>query len=78
MENLKFTELQPIYDKRKSFGHKALVIEQPNGDLGLISYSTLVATIIQGELTVNGDYPTTTKRHIIDFINQNVDKIKGA
>lgn len=57
----------PVMDgTRKSFCGKAKVIEHDNGDICLISYSTLVARIHNGNFEKLWDgYSATTMRHII-------------
>lgn len=40
------------------------------GTVSLISYSTLVATISNNWLTVNGLYSATTRRHIMAFVRE--------
>lgn len=66
--------LIPIYDTRKSFYEKALVIEYENY-IFLKSYNTLVAVIKKSNqklvLTENElFYTQTTLRHIKEFIKQ--------
>lgn len=63
-------ELEPIYDRRKSFYKKAFVIKEDDGTIRLISYTTEVATIKDGKLKINGFYSATTLRHIKEFIAQ--------
>lgn len=78
------TLLMPEHDSRKSFYGKARVSVNPiDGDLELVSYSTRVAVIHEGELDSNGEwkdepyaqvygtYSTTTLRHIKEFLLQN-------
>lgn len=63
-------ELNPIMDSRKSFYGKANV--EINGNTkALISYSTKVAEIEEGQLKVFGTYSATTLRHIKEFAYQN-------
>lgn len=64
---MKTFELLPI-DGRKSFGHKAIVIES-NGVATLRSYGTDVATIdLQTKEFVElGKYSQTTNRHVKAF-----------
>ena len=64
------TELRPRYDARKSFYGKALVIDDGEKTT-LRSYSTNVAEIRDGKVTVFGTYSMTTLRHIKDFLQQN-------
>lgn len=71
-------ELKPRYDRCKSFYGKTRVYRDDKGHLILMSYSTIVATIIDGiltsdgnpELKVNGYYSRTTARHINEFAQQ--------
>lgn len=71
-------DLEPQYDRRKSFYGKAKVYKDDKGHLLLMSYSTIVAEITDGIATedgrptvkVNGWYSTTTARHINDFLYQ--------
>ena len=60
----------PVMDRtRKSFYGKAKVIEHDNGDICLISYSTLVARIHNGNFEKLWDgYSATTMRHINSFL----------
>lgn len=68
----KVYELTAMYDSRKSFYGKAKVIDFENGVLELLSYNTIVAQIIDGELIWDslGSYSVTTNRHIREFIKQ--------
>lgn len=68
------TELQPIFDTRKSFYKKAHVITE-NDTITLISYSTKVAEIKDGKAKIFGTYSRTTVRHINDFLYQNGFKV---
>ena len=63
-------ELKAIYDHRKSFYKKAFIVRNADGTIELISYSTIVATIKNGVLHINGFYSATTLRHIKEFIEQ--------
>jgi len=71
-------ELEPQYDRRKSFYGKAKVYGDTTGHLLLMSYSTIVAEITDGIATedgrpsvkVNGWYSRTTARHINEFLYQ--------
>lgn len=63
-------ELEPIYDRRKSFYKKAFIIRNSDNSVDLLSYSTIVATIKDGKLHINGFYSNTTLRHIKEFISQ--------
>lgn len=65
------TQLQSRYSKEKSFYGKAKVINYSNGDKTLRSYTTDVAEIKNGKLTINGTYSDTTTRHIKEFAKQN-------
>lgn len=54
---------------RKSFYGKAKVIEHDNGDISLISYSTLVCRIHNGKFEKLCDgYSATTMRHVNSFL----------
>lgn len=71
-------ELQPQYDRRKSFYGKAKVYKDDKGHILLMSYSTIVAEITDGIATEDGKptvkvigyYSPTTARHINDFLYQ--------
>lgn len=71
-------ELKPQYDSAKSFYKKANVYRDDEGNLLLMSYTTIVARIQdaittedgQPKLIVNGWYSATTARHINEFIQQ--------
>ena len=52
------------HDSRKSFYRKAYEYTDLNGDIVLVSYSTRVAHIHEGQCHVNGLYSATTTRHI--------------
>lgn len=64
-------ELQAIYDSCKSFYKRANVYEMQNGDKYLVSYSTVVAKIVNVKAEIFGTYSVTTLRHIRDFLRQN-------
>ena len=72
------TYLEAIYDSRKSFYNKAVVIENEKGK-SLMSYNTVVARIIDKNngyiipayAEVYGIYSQTTLRHIKEFLKQN-------
>ena len=57
-------------DGRKSFYHKAVVIERENGDRELQSYNTIVCRVHNGnfERLWNG-YSATTMRHVNSFLD---------
>lgn len=62
-------DLPAINDRAKSFYGKAKVSEYNNGDVYLISYSTLVARIHNGKFEKLWDrYSATTMRHINSFL----------
>lgn len=63
-------ELKPVYDARKSFYNKAIVVINDNRKK-LLSYQTLVAVIEDGKAKINGTYSQTTLRHIKEFLKQN-------
>lgn len=67
---MKFYELKPKFDSRKSFYGKAHVVYE-NGEKNLYSYNTKVATIKNGKAKVIDTYSMTTTRHIKDFLKQN-------
>ena len=60
----------PVMDgTRKSFYGKAKVIEHDNGDISLISYSTLVCIIHNRKFEKLWDgYSATTMRHVNSFL----------
>jgi hypothetical protein len=62
-------ELEPIYSNVKSFYGKARVLRE-NDIIKLMSYSTIVATIENGQAHINGFYSATTTRHIKEFLQQ--------
>ena len=68
------TELQPIFDTRKSFYKKAYIIQE-NNKIVLLSYDTEVAEIQDGKAKIFDTYSPTTLRHIKDFLYQNGFKI---
>lgn len=63
--------LEPIYTDVKSFYNKATVIKYDNGDKELLSYTTKVAMVKEGEAEVYGTYSSTTLKHIKEFLRQN-------
>jgi len=71
-------ELQPQFDGRKSFYRKANVYGDDNGNLFLMSYTTIVAKITdklvmednEPNVEVYGYYSATTARHINEFLRQ--------
>ena len=70
---MKTFELQPQYINQKSYYGKARVVyDRSSSTYELISYATKVATYntFTGELILKGLYSQTTKKHIVDFINQ--------
>ena len=62
-------ELQPIYDRRKSFYGKAKLYLL-NNVVYLVSYSTIVAKVYDNFVQVFGWYSQTTSRHINEFLRQ--------
>lgn len=68
---MKYT-LNPNYDSRKSFYNKAIV-ECLNSIQTLYSYSTKVAEIENGKITLYSawDCSQTTLRHVKEFLRQN-------
>ena len=63
-------ELKPIYDRRKSFYKKAFIVRNADNSIDLLSYATIVATIKDGKLHINGFYSNTTLRNIKEFVEQ--------
>lgn len=79
MNNMEFLyELKPQFDNAKSFYKKANVYRDDKGKILLMSYSTIVAEIIdkaisdtnKTQLNIFGWYSMTTARHINEFIQQ--------
>lgn len=72
---MKKYELLPVYDKRKSFNHKATV-EEERGIKKLYSYNTLVCTLSNNDIILNDAvdqsllFSNTTLRHIKEFLKQ--------
>lgn len=68
----KVLELSTIYDNRKSFYGKAMVLEDTEGNTYLKSYDTIVLKLDkEGNLYDTwGDYSATTLRHQKEFIRQ--------
>lgn len=68
---MKFLELCPVYDSRKSFYGKAHIIILDDGTIQLQSYNTIVGEIknnIYNQLW--GGKSNTTTRHIKEFKKQ--------
>lgn len=66
---MKRYELTPT-NSRKSFYHKAEVIEKDNGDIELRSYDTIVARIRNGKFErLWSGYSATTMNHVNSFID---------
>lgn len=63
--------LDARYDSRKDFYGKATVEECADGTIQLTSYSTHVASIVDGKAEVYCWYSATTGRHIKEFLKQN-------
>ena len=71
-------ELEPRFDNRKSFYHKANVYKDNEGKILLMSYRTIVAELTdkmvsednKAHIKVNGYYSATTARHINEFLQQ--------
>ena len=66
-------ELQPIYEKVKSYYRKAHVMEEGNS-IKLYSYGTLIASIKDHKMEVVYDLEKitqTTLRHLKEFMQQN-------
>lgn len=79
MEKIEFLhDLEPHFDNAKSFYGKAKVYRNDKGSILLMSYSTIVAEVIdeavtddgQKQIKVHGHYSKTTARHINEFIQQ--------
>ncbi|AIX12544.1 hypothetical protein WRP3_041 [Lactococcus phage WRP3] len=68
------TELEPIFDTRKSFYKKAYTLTE-NDKIILLSYNTEVAEIRDGKAKIFDTYSPTTLRHIKEFLYQNGFKI---
>lgn len=72
-------ELKCIYDKRKSFGHKAMV--DVSGDEKILySYGLKVCTITKDNEAIYHDGAfgsQTTTRHINEFLKQNGIEFKN-
>lgn len=62
-------DLHPQFDSRKSFYGKARVLVQSNR-VDLVSYQTIVATIVDDVATIHDFYSATTTRHIKEFLLQ--------
>lgn len=62
-------ELEPIYTNQKSFYGKAKIVKLENVIM-LLSYDTIVATIQNGKLHIDGFYSKTTLKHIKEFLQQ--------
>lgn len=65
--------LPTIYDNRKSFYNKAIVIKDNNESVKLQSYETIVAEVWPTknfELKIYNCQSQTTPRHINEFIRQ--------
>jgi hypothetical protein len=70
LKSMEGVELEPVFDSRKSFYGKAVVIDC-EGVRYLKSYDTIVAQIEGDEAEIFGTYSPTTLRHIKDFLHQN-------
>ena len=68
---MRVVELEAIYDGRKSFYSKAMVVEHDDRS-ELYSYGTLVVTTRDGEFFLHDDanYSDTTRRHVREFMIQ--------
>lgn len=62
-------DLEPIYSNVKSFYGKAKVLRE-NGVIKLLSYDTIIATIENGKVHINGFYSQTSTRHLKEFLKQ--------
>lgn len=76
---MEFTELQAIYDGRKSFYGKAHLIESDE-KVELQSYDTIVATYHKNEnkFVLHDKYSQTTTRHQKEFASQLGIKFKNT
>lgn len=63
-------ELTAQYDHRKSFYGKAQIIDHGNGELELLSYSTVVSRCKDGKVEHLGKWSQTTSRHQREFERQ--------
>lgn len=63
-------ELSAIYDSRKSFYGKAIVIDYENGRQELRSYQTIVSRCQNGVVEHLGKWSQTTTRHQKEFEKQ--------
>ena len=79
MNNMEFLhELKPQFEGAKSFYKKANVYRNGQGKILLMSYSTIVAEIVdeavsptgKRQINVFGWYSKTTARHINEFAQQ--------
>lgn len=79
MNNMEFLhELTPQYDNAKSFYRKANVYRNGEGKILLMSYTTIVAEIVDEAISTTGKrqanvfgwYSKTTSRHINEFLQQ--------
>lgn len=70
MEKVRFYELTPIYDARKSFYGKAHIIDYGNGEYALQSYDTIVSRYKGGKVEHLGRWSNTTSRHQREFEKQ--------
>ena len=71
---MRYYELAPVHDARKSFYGKALVFDLGSGILELHSYGTPVARIYKATGTVElleaWSQSATTLRHVKEFLRQ--------
>lgn len=68
-------ELAPIHTNVKSFGGKAVVIEDVQHDLlRLYSYETHVCTIEKSEITFIKWFSSTTQKHQKEFVLQKTNR----
>lgn len=74
MKNTEKTELEPIFDSRKSFYKKAYTLTE-NNKITLLSYNTKVEEIKNDKAKIFDTYSPTTLRHIKEFLHQNGFKI---
>lgn len=63
-------ELSAMYDSRKSFYGKAVVIDHEDGTRELKSYDTIVSREKDGKVEHLGKWSATTARHQREFEKQ--------
>lgn len=63
-------ELTARFDSRQSFYGKAKILEDEEGNIYLLSYSTIVSVCKNGKIEHFGKYSQTTTRHQKEFERQ--------